>query len=328
MHLLGAAAIPRISSFTAQSLVTTAWAFATLGIGEPRLSDAIARASEQRIGEFKPQELANTAWAFATLGISEPRLFDAIARASEQHIGDFSAQGLANTAWAFATLGISEPRFLDAIARTSEQRIGDFNPQDLANTAWAFATLGISEPRLFDAIARASEQSIRDYRAGPGQHRVGVCSCRVELELRPPAELLAPIGLRDACKQAIADEPTASSKLHLEVSAELTRMGIAHKNELCLPKLGYLAVRTATGTYGGLVIEVHGPSHYDAAQRLLPATELIRRHLALVGCAVVAVPYWKWDALGGHAEKAAYLAELLSSLPPLASSRASESRGG
>ncbi|KAJ1625036.1 hypothetical protein T492DRAFT_246961 [Pavlovales sp. CCMP2436] len=133
-------------------------------------------------------------------------------------------------------------------------------------------------------------------------------------------------------------------------------MGIAHKNELCLPKLGYLvditilpitdtaeagalsddrvaarareAVRTATGTYGGLVIEVHGPSHYDAAQRLLPATELIRRHLALVGCAVVAVPYWKWDALGGHAEKAAYLAELLSSLPPLASSRASESRGG
>jgi len=44
-------------------------------------------------------------------------------------------------------------------------------------------------------------------------------------------------------------------------------------------------------TYGGLVIEVDGPSHYDAARRLLPATALIRRHLALVGCAVVAVPY-------------------------------------
>jgi len=172
----------------------------------------------------------------------------------------------------------------------------------------------------------------------------------VELELHPPAELLAPIGLRDVCKQATVDEPTASSKLHLEVSAELTRMGIAHKNELCLPKLGYHvdiailpitdpaeagallddkvaarareAVRAATVTYGGLVIEVDGPSHYDAARRLLPATELIRRHLALVGCAVVAVPYWEWDVLKGHAQKAAYLAELLSSLPPRASSRA------
>jgi len=172
----------------------------------------------------------------------------------------------------------------------------------------------------------------------------------VELELRQPAELLTPIGLRDACKQTMADELTVSSKLHLEVSAELTRMGIAHKNELCLPKLGYHvdiailpitdpaeagallddkvaarareAVRAATVTYGGLVIEVDGPSHYDAARRLLPATELIRRHLALVGCAVVAVPHWEWRALEDHAEKAAYLAELLCSLPPRASSRA------
>ncbi|KAJ1638057.1 hypothetical protein T492DRAFT_834056 [Pavlovales sp. CCMP2436] len=134
------------------------------------------------------------------------------------------------------------------------------------------------------------------------------------------------------------------------MSAELTRKGIAHKNELCLPKLGYHvdiailpitdpaeagallddkvaarareAVRAATVTYGGLVIEVDGPSHCDAARRLLPATELIRRHLALVGCAVVAVPHWEWRALKGHTQKAAYLAELLSSLPPRAPSRA------
>jgi len=72
-----------------------------------------------------------------------------------------------------------------------------------------------------------------------GTHAVAQFFLSVELELRPPAELLAPIGLRDACKQAMADEPTASSKLHLEVSAELTRMGIAHNNELCLPKLSY-----------------------------------------------------------------------------------------
>ncbi|KAJ1634329.1 hypothetical protein T492DRAFT_589409, partial [Pavlovales sp. CCMP2436] len=271
--------------------------------------------------------LRRSAWAFVTLGMSEPRLFHAIAHASEQHIGDFSAQGLANTAWAFATLGISEPRLFDAIARASEQHIGDFSAQGLVNTAWAFAIVVVAtRGALVKAInARAAAIGIATL-TREGRTQLHQFFIRVELELCPPAELLAPIGLRDACKQAIADEPTASSKLHLEVSAELTRMGIAHKNELCLPKLGYLAVRAATVTYGGLVIEVDGPWHYDAARRLIPATELIRRHLALVGCAVVSVPYREWDALSGHAEKAAYLAELLSSLPPRASSKAS--RGG
>ncbi|KAJ1638062.1 hypothetical protein T492DRAFT_947671 [Pavlovales sp. CCMP2436] len=268
-------------------------------------------------------------------------------------------RGISSTCRGMALLGF-EPAHatMRLLGAEAIPRISSFTPQDLATTAWAFATLGIK----------------------PDQHRVGVCCCwrrhagyareggerarssdrdypllhqfflSAELELRPPAELLAPIGLRNACKQVMVDEPTASSKLHLEVSAELTRMGIAHVNELCVPKLGYHvdiailsitdtaevvapladkvaarareAVRAATVTYRGLVIEVDGPSHYDAARRLLPATALIRRHLALVGCAVVAVPHWEWRALEDHAEKAAYLAELLCSLPPRASSRA------
>jgi len=155
------------------------------------------------------------------------------------------------------------------------------------------------------------------------------------------------------------DEPARSSKLHEDVSSKLTRMGIAHANDLCVPRLGYHvdiailpaagtsgaddgaaprqsaraasgengdapaelldddvatrareAVRAATAKYAGIVIEVDGPTHYDDERRLRPASEMIRRHLALAGWGVLDVPYWEWDALKGPARKA-YLANLL-----------------
>ncbi|KAJ1632549.1 hypothetical protein T492DRAFT_838312 [Pavlovales sp. CCMP2436] len=145
----------------------------------------------------------------------------------------------------------------------------------------------------------------------------------------------------------MADEkPERSSKLHKNVSSELTRMGIAHTNKLCLPRLGYhvdiaispiatasmpstaagggtldqpldevaararKAVCVATAEYMGIVIEVDGPSHYDDEWRLRPVSEMIRRHLALAGWAVLTVPYWEWDALKGQA-RTAYFQELL-----------------
>ncbi|KAJ1631618.1 hypothetical protein T492DRAFT_51337 [Pavlovales sp. CCMP2436] len=157
------------------------------------------------------------------------------------------------------------------------------------------------------------------------------------------------------------DKPVRSSKLHGDESKVLTRMGISHANELCVPRLGYhvdIAVLPAAGTRGadvdgaaphqpagaasgeggdapaellddeaasrarealrvamashaGIVLEVDGPSHYDDERRLLPALKMIRRHLRLAGWAVLGVPYWGWYALNGHAQKAAYLVNLL-----------------
>jgi len=148
-------------------------------------------------------------------------------------------------------------------------------------------------------------------------------------------------------------KPPYSSKLHEDISHELTRMGIAHANELCVPRLGYhvdiailpaaetsgadadgaaLARRAATAKYAGIVIEVDGPSHYNDERRLRPASEMIRRHLALAGWAVLSVPYWEWDALKskGKARKAEYLTKLLAraagSKPGVAQSAAVHSR--
>jgi len=135
---------------------------------------------------------------------------------------------------------VSEPRLFDAIARASEQRIDDFTGQNLTNTAWAFAVVGVATRGTLVKVVNARVAAIGITPLSlQGRTQLHQFFLSAELELRPPAELLAPIGLRDACKQAMADEPTASSKLHLEVSAELTRMGIAHNNELCLPKLSY-----------------------------------------------------------------------------------------
>ncbi|KAJ1639564.1 hypothetical protein T492DRAFT_87067, partial [Pavlovales sp. CCMP2436] len=265
--------------------------------------------------------------------------------------------GLASTAWAFATLGIPAPQLFDAIARESEQRIGSINEQNLANTAWAFAIAGTADRgALVEAVsARAAEMGLAAFSSdGRCQlHQFFLCieleACQPFelLEACQPVELLAPIGLRDACRQAMADsKPAHSSRLHEDVSSELTRMGIVHANELCVPRLGYHvdiaispivttgmpgtaavgdvsdqpldevaarareAVRAAIADYAGIVIEVDGPTHYDDERRLRPASGMIRRHLALAGWVVLAVPYWEWNALKGQARKE-YLAELL-----------------
>ncbi|KAJ1623609.1 hypothetical protein T492DRAFT_845377 [Pavlovales sp. CCMP2436] len=169
----------------------------------------------------------------------------------------------------------------------------------------------------------------------------------VELELCPPAKLLAPADLQLACREVLDGEsPASSSKLHQDVSAELARMGIAHENKLSVSQLGYRvdiaillvagaaaggsasesrdnesrdnavitrameAVRAATIDHAGIVIEVDGPTHYLNERRLRPALELIRRHLAVAGWVVLVVPYWEWEALKGRA-KAEYVVVLL-----------------
>jgi hypothetical protein len=157
---LGVAAIPRIGEFIPPGLADIAWAFATLGIREPQLFEAIARESVQSIGKFSPKNLSNVALAFAKLGIDAPPLFKEIARKSVKRIRNFKPQELANTALAFAKLGIDAPPLFEAIALESKRCISSntFDPQDLSNTAWAFATLGIRDPKLFDMIARETVQ--------------------------------------------------------------------------------------------------------------------------------------------------------------------------
>jgi len=65
---------------------------------------SIAAAARARIHEFQVQEISNTSWSFATLGLQNPTLRDALSSAAIARITEFGLQDLSNTVWAMASL--------------------------------------------------------------------------------------------------------------------------------------------------------------------------------------------------------------------------------
>ena len=149
-------AIDSVEDFSAHSLASTAWAFATAGVPAPELFDAVARESTARVSEFNPQGLSNTAWAFATAGVPAPELFGALAREATGRVGELNPQAMSNIAWAFATAGVPAPELFGALANEASGRLGEFSPQALSNTVYAFARADVRAPGLFDALAHES----------------------------------------------------------------------------------------------------------------------------------------------------------------------------
>ena len=54
-------------------------------------------------------------------------------------------------------------------------------------------------------------------------------------------------------------------------------------------------------------MEFDGPSHFLASGEPTGATLLKRRHMQLLGHALVSVPYWEWDRCHGAGEREQYL---------------------
>ena len=61
---------------------------------------------------------------------------------------------------------------------------------------------------------------------------------------------------------------------------------------------------TSTGTWA---VEFDGPSHFLTSRAPTGATLLKRRHLELLGHALVSVPYWEWEACREAGEREKYL---------------------
>ena len=146
----------RLDGFNAQDLSNTVWAFATAGIEEPALFEALsAQAARRGLRDFREQHLSNTAWAFAKSGREAPALFEAIsAEAGRRGLRGFTEQHLSITAWAFAKSAQEAPALFEAISAEAGRRgLNGFNSQELSNTAWAFAKSGHEAPALFEAIS-------------------------------------------------------------------------------------------------------------------------------------------------------------------------------
>ena len=61
-------------------------------------------------------------------------------------------------------------------------------------------------------------------------------------------------------------------------------------------------------------MEFDGPSHFLSSGAPSGATLLKRRHLQLLGHALVSVPYWEWEGAKGAGERELYLRGKLEAL--------------
>ena len=103
-------------------------------------------------------------------------------------------------------------------------------------------------------------------------------------------------------------------------------MGLLVEDEVRCPKSGYSIdmilhrhVHDSGRGMGGerisststWAVEFDGPSHFLTSRAPTGATLLKRRHLLLLGHALVTVPYWEWEGCKRAGEREQYLRDKL-----------------
>ena len=138
--------------------------------------------------------------------------------------------------------------------------------------------------------------------------------------------------LKETCRSAFVGAPAAPSATQQQVSETLRHMGLSVKDEDRCPKSGYsidmvvcrvhdsaLGIgRERSSGRGPWAVEFDGPSHFLASGAPTGATLLKRRHLQLLGHALVSVPYWEWSECRGAGEREQYLRSKLGACGPSA----------
>ena len=122
----------------------------------------------------------------------------------------------------------------------------------------------------------------------------------------PDPELLAA-----ARKSWIDGMVDMSSRLHADVSACLTAMGVAHTNERWCERAERSIDIVIEGAGKKVALEVDGPSHFLQDERQDGSTQLRNRMLAAHGWRVVSVDYREWDEMKTQAQRQEYLRRLL-----------------
>ena len=217
--------------------------------------------------------------------------------------------------------------------------VRQFDPQGVANTLWASCVLFERRTDTLVKIAGSLSLCFANLRkgldaSGPKRlhqlHQVFL-TCRLEEGLRsrmPPAFLELEERLGPACLQAFVSGSTRPSESQRDVKMVLERMGLAVEEAARCPRSGYSidmlvrdkipalpggGVETGDGPGRGgakkeWAVLLEGPSHFFECRAPTGATLLKRRHLLLLGYALVSVPYWEWDEVRAHrGQQEAYL---------------------
>ena len=317
------ASASKLGEFKPQDFSNTLYACGQLDITPP--AEWLQRywhAGASKLGEFKPQELSNTMYACGQLDVTPPAgWLQRYWHASALNLGEFIPLDLSNTLYACGQLGITPPAdWLERFSDSFERSLPDADDQNLANTALSLATLGLWElplwRGLWERLCRTlplntsdwspvdqlqAQQLYQAYQAAAAE--------RPGLLPTPDPELLA--AARKSWIKGVATDMSKSSKLHDQVSACLTRMGVAHANERWCEHVERNIDVAIEGSGARVAVEVDGPSHFLQDGRQDGSTLLRNRMLAAHGWRVVVVDYRVWNALQTEAQREEFLRRLL-----------------
>jgi len=314
----------KLGEFKPQELSNTLYASSQLGVTPP--ADWLLRfwhASALRFAAFNPQELSNTLYGCSQLGITPPA--DWLLRfwhASALKLPDFKPQALSNTLYACSQLGITPPAYwLATFSREYKRSLPDMNQQDLANTSFALATLALWElplwPGLWERLCCFLSRDIAGWSAGDRLQAMQLYQAYTAAAVERPGVLPAPsLELLAAAHKSWIDRVrygihNETSKLHGDVSACLTKMGIAHVNERWCERTER-GIDIAIEGVTRVAVEVDGPTHFLQDGRRDGSTLLRNRMLAAHGWRVVVVDYRVWQhQLTTEAQREQYLRRLL-----------------
>ena len=311
---------PKLGEFTPQELSNALYACGQLGIAPP--AEWLQRSwhvSASKLGEFKPQELSNTLYACGQLCVTPPA--DWLQRfwhASATKLGEFKPQELSNTLYACGQQGINPPSaWLQCFSDSFERSLLDANSQDLSNTTLSLTILGLWELPLWRSLWERLCNALLDtagWNADSQLHARQLYQTYQAAAVERPGLLPAPVPelLAAARKCWIDVMVDRSSKLHDQVSACLTRMGVMHANEQWCERAERSIDIAIEGAVVPIALEVDGPTHFLQDGRQDGSTQLRNRMLAAHGWRVVVVDYRVWQhQLQTEAQREEYLRDLL-----------------
>jgi hypothetical protein len=222
----------------------------------------------------------------------------------------------------------------------AEALAGTLSAQDVSNMLWAASVFSsfrspVEGSRWAHTVAKRlislDKPGVFNTVQLPQLHQFFLwCSVEPTLGVEALNDLQS---LKEACRSAFEGKRTAPSAAQQQVSETLRHMGFSVEDEVRCPKSGYsidlLAISLSHDSVLGMggerisggrvwAVEFDGPSHFLASGAPKGATLLKRRHLQLLGHALVSLPYWEWGRCKGAGEREQYLKRKLAACGPSA----------